>query len=746
MTIADSLLANLNPQQAEAVAHHGTPLLIVAGAGSGKTRVITHRIAYLACAIGIPLWQILAVTFTNKAAKEMRERVCHLLGVPDDPTLAIGTFHSRCAAILRREAEAAGLERSFAILDERDQETAVKKAMEAAGVTDKKVRPGQALHFINLAKMKLLTADECREEFDADEIPYGTIYVKYEEILRKNNSLDFEDLIFRTVRLLQAKPDVLERWRHKFRYLLVDEFQDTNHSQFELVRLLAGESRQICVVGDEDQSIYSWRGADVGNLLDFQKAYPDAKIVKLEQNYRSVGNVLKAASAVIERNTMRIGKTLWTEEENGEPIRGISGVDDRDEAEQVARQIAGLTLQDGVPADQVAVFYRSHRLARAIEDGMRKYRMAYRIVGGTRFYDRSEIKDVLSFLRLAVQPTNDLAFERVVNVPTRGVGDKARGEILQLAALRGISQFEAARAMLKDGAFKGKAKAGMAEFIAAIEGWHAKAPTANASVLLKMVLDDTRYLTDGVGDANSLDGASRKENVEELVTVVDEFEAAEKDHTLGAFLEIMALDAQREEGDGRAKVSLMTVHNAKGLEFDHVFVIGLEQGVFPNSRTMDKPEQFEEERRLFYVALTRARKRLYLSRARRRMSSGFYEDQEPSLFLREVPEELMSEADRKALGLKGHGGGAPSAGGFPNRPYGNQTASSRPGLGSFAPRRPGAGAAKLTVGDRVTHTILGPGTITELGGRPGNERVYVEFDDGRSQEFVLRFAPLSRLA
>lgn len=739
MPTEEALLENLNPQQAEAVSHHGSPLLIVAGAGSGKTRVITHRIAYLHRAIGIPLWQILAVTFTNKAAREMRTRICRLLGIPDDPSLAISTFHSRCAAILRRESDSAGLESNFTILDERDQRAAVQKAMEAAGVSDKVVRPAQAQNFINLAKMKMLTPEDCEEEFANDQVPYVPVYAAYEEILLKNACLDFEDLIFKTVRLFEHHADVLERWNRKYKYLLVDEFQDTNMSQFELVKQLAGPERNICVVGDEDQSIYSWRGADVRNLLEFQEVYKDARLIRLEQNYRSVGRVLKAAGSVIEKNTMRIGKTLWTEREEGEKFTALVGADDVEEADLVARQISNLLIAEGRPAAEVAVFYRTHSLARPFEDALRRYRVPYRIIGGTRFYDRAEIKDLLAFLQLAARPSNDLAFERVVNIPARGVGKKTLNEMIQRGMRDGTSTYKAALTIQEEGGFKGKARKGMEEFLAAVGQWHNMAKSDGVAGILARVIEDTRYKTEGVGDPESLDGRSRLENIEELETVAQEFEMEESQHGVDAFLESLSLDQNREDRDERPKISLMTVHNAKGLEFDDVFVVGLEQGAFPNSRTFDHPDQFEEERRLFYVALTRARERVYLCRAHRRRRQGFYEPTIPSQFLSELSPEVLDQTDRRRLGVEtrtaGPLGHDPATG--YQRAFGRQNAG--------PPSGPAGKRASLQVGDRVEHRVLGTGIVSEQGGRRGSERVMVEFDDGRSQEFLVRFAPLKKI-
>jgi DNA helicase-2/ATP-dependent DNA helicase PcrA len=761
MDLESVLLSNLNPEQSQAVTHHGTPLLIIAGAGSGKTRVITHRIAWLSHVVGIPLWEILAVTFTNKAAREMRHRVCSLLGMPDNPSLAISTFHSRCAMILRREAEAAALDRNFAILDERDQTTAIRKAMEEEGVSDKRVRPAQVMNFITLAKMRLLSPADCAEEFNSDEIPYAALYKRYAEILEKNNSLDFEDLIYRTVILLRDNASVRAVWQRKYRYVMIDEFQDTNFSQFELVKLIVGDDHQICVVGDEDQSIYSWRGADISNLLSFRETYPDADLIRLEQNYRSVGNVLRAADAVIRNNTQRIGKTLWTEREDGNPLRVIVGEDERDEAEQVARAITGLIVRDGVGPEEVAVFFRSHRLSRALEDALIRSKVPYRLVGGVRFYDRAEIKDLLSFLRLAIQPENNLALERVLNVPTRGLGKKSQDEIQQLAAMRGTSLHDACAHALETGAVKGRGAEGLRKFLAAIGEWRAMAKTATVSEVFRAILADTRYVEETLGDAKSLDAEARKDNIDEFRTVLVEFEQNSPEHTVADFLEAMTLDATRSEGGDGARISLMTIHNAKGLEFDHVFIVGLENGVFPNSRTMETPDQFEEERRLFYVALTRAREQLTVCRAKRRQFQGFYDNTEPSLFLRELPEELFAQGDLRRLGIL-DGAGSRRIGGaerFSQRAFGAGSAGpSRGGYQPSSPARPlglaggrgplgsaGAGGQSINVGDRVEHRIMGTGTVTEKGGRPGNERVYVEFDDGRSQDFLLKFKPLTKL-
>jgi len=744
------LVENLNPQQAEAVTHLGSPMLIIAGAGSGKTRVITHRIAYLTLEIGIPLWQILAVTFTNKAAAEMRNRVCRILGRPNDPSLAISTFHSRCVAILRREAEHIGYDNNFVILDDRDQLAAIKKAMDDLGIKHKTVKPPQVQQFINLAKMKLLTPEEADRELDESDIPYTRLYKKYQEILQQNESLDFEDLIFKTVRLFQENKTVLQRWQEKYRFLLIDEFQDTNYSQLELVKLLTGPKNELCVVGDEDQSIYSWRGADVNNILNFQDMFENVKLVRLEQNYRSDGNILKAAEAVIENNTMRIGKNLWTEKGDGDMLRGIAGMDDREEAEQVASTISKMISVDEINPSEIAIFYRSNRLSRAIEDAIRQHHIPYRVFGGVRFYDRAEIKDMICYLRLAVNPHHDLSFERVVNVPTRGVGAKTLSNIVARAQKEGATNYIAAKKMLEADEIKGKAKKGLAEFLQLLDQWHGYTKNQLPSMVMKKVRHESRYVEDHIGDIDSLDGRSRIENMDEFQKVIEEYEQENGSPTLPQFLADMALDSPTEKKPGPC-VNLMTIHNAKGLEFDTVFIVGCEDGLFPNSRTQKDPEQFEEERRLFYVALTRARKKLYLCRACRRMQEGFYNDSEASTFLLELPEDLLSTEDQMKLGItssQANWRNDPFSGNnfkpfgrdYTKRAFGKSSTDRNKNL-----KQRGRGSKSLEVGDRVEHNILGPGIITEKGGRSGSERVYVEFDDGREQEFVVRFAPLKKI-
>lgn len=753
------LTAHLNPVQREAVTHIDGPLMIIAGAGSGKTRVITHRIAFLHRECGIPLNQIMAVTFTNKAAREMRERICRLLHVPDTPGLAVGTFHARCAMILRREAEAAGLTNSFAILDENDQKQAVKRVLKELDISEKVARPAKVQAFINQAKMRLLTPADCEEETDEEEIPHARIYAHYQKVIEKSRSVDFEDLLMKTVLLFQDREDIRRRWAERYHYLLVDEYQDTNHAQFMITKLLARDHRQICIVGDEDQSIYSWRGAEISNLLDFEKSFPGTKIIKLEQNYRSTGTILRAASTLIERNTQRIGKTLFTEGEEGEPLTFIVSADQASEGRRIALECHRLIEVERVNPDEIAIFYRGHWLSRSVEDALRQYRLPYRVVGGLRFYDRREVKDLLSCLRLAVNPEDDLAFERVVNTPNRGIGAKSQAIIGQHAAAMGCSWHEASAELLRAGKMKGKAKNGLARFLEWVGQWSRLARHGEPVEVLRAVLKDTNYREDGVGDLDSIEAESRLENIGELEGMLAGYETDATENKLLEFLSSMALDAAETAEDETARVSLLTIHNAKGLEYDYVFTIGLEKGVFPTSRAEESFDEnaIEEERRLFYVAITRARRKLFLSYAMQRNRPDLWgTTNQPSLFMTELPADVFDEESRRLLSRmlphqwRGKAGGGSRPGELeyvpddaePNggaRPYGRVYRPARQAPVSGGPaRRP-----PFTVGMRVIHRFMGPGVIETVGGRPGWERARVRFDDGREQEFVLRYAPLS---
>ncbi len=768
----DHLLDKLNPAQREAATHIGSPLMIIAGAGTGKTRVITHRIAFLHLECGIPLNQIMAVTFTNKAAKEMRERVCHLLGLPDSPGLPIGTFHGRCALILRREAEAAELDKHFTILDENDQKQAIKRTLSDLDISEKRVKPGQVQSFINLAKMRLLTPQDCKEEFDEDEVPYPSIYEHYQKMLKKSKCIDFEDLLMKTVQLFETNEEVRLRWSNRYHYVLVDEYQDTNYAQFLITKLLAKDHRQVSVVGDEDQSIYSWRGAEISNLLDFEKTFEGTKIVKLEENYRSSGNILRAASTVIAKNKQRIGKVLYTNKGEGPELLFKVSQEPTTEGDFIAAECLRLIRNEGVDANEIAIFYRSHYLSRTIEDEFRRYRIPYRIVGGIRFYDRMEIKDLLCFLRLAINMDDDLAFERIVNKPARGVGAKTLSSIVNYSTQAGVSMLSGTQQLLKSNTIKGKGKSNLEKFLMAVYRWNDLAMDAAPHLVLKQILEDTNYKEDGVGDPNSIEGGSRIENIEEFENLMMEFKPTQETGQLGEFLTSMALDAAVNEEDQSPKVSLLTIHNAKGLEYDHVFMIGLESDVFPTKRALESFEEtaIEEERRLFYVGITRARVNLYLMFSMRRNRFGTWNNSEPSMFLRELPPDVFGQQSLKQLKRilpYDWGDNSQGVGGVSKREDGElyveydeeqpefglsqqkpgKFARETRGLGTSAPRGFSSKPRELkySEGMRVSHKYMGEGTIVRIAGRPGWEKAFIEFDDGRSQDFILRYAPLKSL-
>ncbi len=639
-----TLLDSLNPAQREAVELTHGPLLVLAGAGSGKTRVITYRLAYLISHEGVPAHQILALTFTNKAAGEMRDRVFSLLGLPTDFHLPIGTFHSRCAAILRREAVKVGLSEHYQILDEDDQRSAMKEVLKRLDIPTKKVQPGQAIEVISLAKNNLLGPESLEDIVDLHALPYREIYQAYQEYLSANDAVDFDDLLLKVVRLFESDVQSLSYWRRRYPFVLVDEYQDTNPVQFRLLQLLAEEHRNLCVVGDEDQSIYSWRGADINNLLDFQKHFQEAKIVRLEQNYRSTKRILRVADAVIRHNTKRLGKNLYTEGEEGLAVEYFRALDGLGEADWVASQIEALHLAQGSPYNQFAVFYRINSLSRAIEDALRYRRIPYRVVGGIRFYERKEIRDLVSYLRLAVNPATDVALQRVINTPHRGIGDTTQQRLRQFAMAHNLTLYPAARQAIDTDELRGKAAERLGEFLDQIDQWHALHDKEEPADLLKRILKDTDYIEE-LGDPDRLETISRVNNIEELTSTLAEWSKEFKEGHIADWLDQVALLTPSETSEGnRDGVSLMTIHAAKGLEFDNVFMIGLEEPIFPLARAIDQQGDAEEERRLFYVGVTRTRRRLHVTHTRSRLVYGSDTMNPPSRFLYEIPRDLFSDA------------------------------------------------------------------------------------------------------
>ncbi|MCW5978444.1 MAG: UvrD-helicase domain-containing protein [Bryobacteraceae bacterium] len=642
-------LEGLNPPQRQAVAHAEGPLLILAGAGSGKTRVITHRICHLMHAHAVPGYAILAVTFTNKAAGEMRDRVGAMLaraGLYDTPLLS--TFHSFCVRLLRRDGASLadlrpGFTPRFLIYDEDDQTAVMKAVYRDAGLNDDFMPCRAALSAISRAKNRGETPEDFyKQTGDPNSARLGHVFERYEGALRQANAVDFDDLLLLAVRLLRHDSRVRELYAHRLHHLLVDEYQDTNRSQYDLMRLLAGVHRNVCAVGDEDQSIYSWRGADIKNILDFERDYPDAATIRLEQNYRSTKTILKAAGAVVANNLRRKGKTLWTNAAQGEKVGLYQAHDAENEALFIADTIERLLQRDA--SDRIAILYRTNWQSRQIEEALRRYSRKYIVVGGLSFYQRAEIKDILAYLKLLLNPHDPVSFHRVVNKPARGLGRTTVEQIEAHAREQGLSLWAAAGSLLEQRLLSGRAAAALSGFRSLIE--RLSAAKEPVDELLRRAIDESGYRQMLAASADSQD-ASRLENLEELVNAASD--AAERGEGPAEFLDHAALVADADALDEKAQVSLLTLHNAKGLEWPIVFMAGLEDGLFPHSRSRDSEEALEEERRLCYVGMTRAQKVLVLSwaRSRRRFGGGPYEEQMPSRFLKEVPREHLQIVGRR---------------------------------------------------------------------------------------------------
>lgn len=640
-------LSGLNPQQREAVEHFEGPLLILAGAGSGKTRVITHRICHLITARRVPGSAVLAVTFTNKAAGEMKERVMKLLGAAsatDAPT--VSTFHSFCVRVLRRDGDALaqirpGFTRNFQIYDDDDQLAIVKRVFKKLGLDEEFMKYRAALSSISQGKnRKMSPQDYYKAAMNPQAERLAKVYEDYEEELRKANALDFDDLLLETVRLLRHDAVTREWYGRRYRFLMIDEYQDTNRSQYELMRLLATQHTNVCVVGDEDQSIYGWRGADIKNILDFEKDFPGAKVIRLEQNYRSTKTILEAAGAVVAHNTARKGKWLWTESDAGAPICLLQAADGEQEALYIAETIDKTLKRE--PMTRVAVLYRTNFQSRQIEEALRRYGRKYKVVGGLSFYNRAEVKDSLAYLKLLLNPKDNVGLLRVLNVPARGIGKTTVEQIEKLAREKDVSLWDAIAAGCDDRRFGARAETSLGVFRRLIDELREDLDQQPADRILKRILDKSGYAKMLENDL-SPEAEGRRGNLEELVSAAAD--AAQRGESLEEFLDHAALVSDSDDVDEKAQISLLTMHNAKGLEFPVVFIAGMEEGLFPHSRSRDNEEQLEEERRLCYVAMTRAEKRLYLSHAksRRKYGGSPLEPCTPSRFLDEVPKELIED-------------------------------------------------------------------------------------------------------
>ena len=688
-------LNDLNPMQRRAAETLEGPVLILAGAGSGKTRTLTYRVANL-LEHGVKAWHILALTFTNKAAREMRERIERLAGA-DAGEAWIGTFHSICCRILRRDIEKLGYERSFTIYDDDDQQRVIKAVLKELDIDEKFLPPKAVSADISDAKNRLLSPDEWLQKRGGDYRSQKThdVMTRYEQRLRAANALDFDDLLVKTLQLFVEHPPVLEYYQSRFQYVHVDEYQDTNYAQYQLVRLITRESRNLCVVGDDDQSIYGWRGADIRNILDFEKDFPDTTVIKLEQNYRSTANILDAANQIIAHNEGRKEKELWTEDGEGEKITLYAAADERDEAAWICQRIRQLQ-RGGTPYGSIAILYRMHALSRVLEETLMRAGIPYHVYGGTRFYDRREVRDVLAYLRLIQNPADDISLSRIINVPKRAIGDSTVEQLTQYARQNDMSLYAAVAA--PPDTLASRARKSVNDFSSLIVSLLLAKETLPLSEFVQKVIDDSGLIAQYQKEENE-ENQARIENIREFMGAVTEFEQKSEDKSLFAFLENVALVTELDNQDSAPSfVTMMTLHSAKGLEYDAVFMSGMEEGIFPSARAMQEDNRVEEERRLCYVGVTRARKLLHLSYARRRMLFNQMQFNAPSCFLQEIPKRLIREEQSSAAQSASYGYGAPAARGAGWGSYGGsgmrrqggyQDNESRPqyGYGDTMPQR-----------------------------------------------------------
>ncbi len=700
-------LDDLNPPQREAVEHEGGPLLIIAGAGSGKTRVLTYRVAHLIHALGASPWGIMALTFTNKSAGEMKERVGRLVGAPVRDMM-IGTFHSSCARILRREISPLGFTSNFSIYDEADSVRLIAQCLDDLQLDRKAYHPRALKAVISRAKNEMVDEETFASGVENffDEVA-AQVYRRYQERLRSNDALDFDDLLLVTVNLFELYPAVLDSYRERYRHVLVDEYQDTNIVQYHLVKMLAEEHRNLVVVGDDDQGIYSWRGADIRNILEFEKDYPDARVIKLEQNYRSTGRILEAAGAVVANNLGRKQKTLWTSNPSGECVRYHLASDEHGEARFVCAEVKRL-VEEGGRYDDAAVFYRTHAQSRVLEEALVRCDIPYRIFGGTRFYERAEIKDIIAYLRLIANPRDEVSLRRIINVPPRGIGKTTMSCVEDHARSLGIPLLDALRDSGEVRGLGPRAIKSVNAFLALLDHLVAFASEHEVGELLEEVWERSGYMAD-LEAQRTVESESKAENLRELLSVVTDFKDEYGAVTLEDFLERVSLVGETDDLDtAGGYLSLMTAHNAKGLEFPVVFMVGMEEGVFPHLRSMESADELEEERRLCYVGMTRAEQALYMTHASVRNLWGGLSSNPVSRFIREIPAECLREVD--------WADGEEAAG----------------------------GELELRVGDEVVHAKWGPGTVVSIAELENDFEVTVEFPGLGSKRLLMSFAPLRR--
>ncbi|MGG3140583.1 DNA helicase PcrA [Bacillus subtilis] len=735
--ISNQLLSGLNPVQQEAVKTTDGPLLLMAGAGSGKTRVLTHRIAYLMAEKHVAPWNILAITFTNKAAREMKERVESILG-PGADDIWISTFHSMCVRILRRDIDRIGINRNFSILDTADQLSVIKGILKERNLDPKKFDPRSILGTISSAKNELTEPEEFSKVAGGyyDQV-VSDVYADYQKKLLKNQSLDFDDLIMTTIKLFDRVPEVLEFYQRKFQYIHVDEYQDTNRAQYMLVKQLAERFQNLCVVGDSDQSIYRWRGADITNILSFEKDYPNASVILLEQNYRSTKRILRAANEVIKNNSNRKPKNLWTENDEGIKISYYRGDNEFGEGQFVAGKIHQLHSTGKRKLSDIAILYRTNAQSRVIEETLLKAGLNYNIVGGTKFYDRKEIKDILAYLRLVSNPDDDISFTRIVNVPKRGVGATSLEKIASYAAINGLSFFQAIQQVDFIGV-SAKAANALDSFRQMIENLTNMQDYLSITELTEEILDKTEY-REMLKAEKSIEAQSRLENIDEFLSVTKNFEQKSEDKTLVAFLTDLALiadidqlDQKEEESGGKDAITLMTLHAAKGLEFPVVFLMGLEEGVFPHSRSLMEEAEMEEERRLAYVGITRAEQELYLTNAKMRTLFGRTNMNPESRFIAEIPDDLLENLNEKKETRATSARKMQPRRGPVSRPI------------SYASKT-GGDTLNWAVGDKAGHKKWGTGTVVSVKGEGEGTELDIAFPSPVGVKRLLAaFAPIEK--
>jgi len=737
------ILAGLNTAQREAVQYIKGPLLILAGPGSGKTRVITHRIAYLVKTTGVSPRSILAVTFTNKAAREMQERLHKLLGNLADQVSA-GTFHAICARILRQDGKSLGLDTNFVIYDEEDQQSLVKQCLLDLDLDPRQYNPQKIRNAISQAKSQQLTHDVLTSQAKShwDDV-ICRVYERYQEQLGQSNAADFDDLLMKVVQLFEKQPGVLEKYRSRYLHLMVDEFQDTNLIQYKLVRLLGGKHRNVCVVGDPDQSIYSWRFADIRNILSFEKDFPDARVIVLDQNYRSTKNILGAASAIISANKKRKQKDLWTSNTEGTPVFLIKTYNEQEEAQFVVNEVLKLSGSNGIKPGDCVVMYRTNAQSRAVEEAFMRYGLKYKLVGGTRFYQRREIKDTVAYLRVIQNPFDNISLARIIRIPGRGIGAKTLSDLTNWARENNLSLFAAIKAVNEGGGpgFGAKINTALAGFYRMLNELVVEGQQLSLVKLMDTMLERSGYRDTIRGEE---DGEERWENIQELRTVAADYDDLPPGEGLAPFLEKVSLVADTDEIESRDDtVTLITLHQAKGLEFPVVFIVGMEEGLLPHRRSMEEGgDELEEERRLCYVGVTRAEQHVYLMHTARRAIFGMSSESTPSRFLDDLPEHLV---ERKGITLdKGHpvGHAADRSKRWRDEDEGMNITDL---LAKKSQQQPSAGLIAINPGDRVRHAKFGDGQVIGLRTTGQDREVIVAFEESGVKKLLLSMAPLEKI-